>query len=63
MSNWGLKCRECGHSFSFSEIEDTLENYYLPVRPIFPKEGLLRECPVCFSKRVYLSTELFYRAA
>jgi hypothetical protein len=62
MPNWGLKCKLCGHSFTLAEIEDTLENYYLPIRPVFPKEGLLRECPVCFSRLTYLPTELFYRA-
>ncbi len=62
MSNWGLKCRECGHSFTFAEIEDTLENYFLPARPQFPEEGLLRECPYCLTKVTYFRNELTYRA-
>jgi hypothetical protein len=61
MSNWGVKCKQCGHSFSFAEIEDALENYYLPPKPVFPKEGVLRECPSCFSKLQYLPADLFYR--
>jgi hypothetical protein len=62
MPNWDLKCEQCGNSFMFVEIEDTLENYFFPVKPVFPKEGLLRECPYCASKSTYMLHELFYRA-
>ncbi len=62
MSNWALKCKQCGSPFTFAEIEDTLENYFLPARPVLPKEGLLQECPSCLTKLSYLSTELIYRA-
>jgi hypothetical protein len=61
MPNWGLKCKQCSHTFTFAEIEDTLENYYVPVKPVFPKEGLLKECPHCAFKFRYLPHELFYR--
>jgi hypothetical protein len=33
MPNWGVKCEQCGHSFTFAEIEDTLENYFLSAKP------------------------------
>ncbi len=58
MSNWEIKCKQCGHSFTFEKIKDMLENYYFLVKPKFPKEGLLRECPFCFSRLAYLPIEL-----
>jgi hypothetical protein len=62
MANWELKCEQCGRSFTFAEIEDTLENYYLPARPNFPNEGLSLECPHCLTKFTYFRNDLAYRA-
>ena len=61
VSNWELSCKTCGHSFTFGEIEDTLENYFLPLRPSFPREGLLRECPSCLETPRYAPFELSYK--
>jgi hypothetical protein len=61
MSNWALKCKVCGNPFTFAEIEDTLENFFLPARLVVPREGVL-QCPFCLTKLTYLPTELVYRA-
>jgi hypothetical protein len=37
MANWALNCKACGRSFTFADIEDTLENYFLPAKPLFPR--------------------------
>jgi hypothetical protein len=33
--------------------DDDLQNYYLPLRPAFPEEGLEIECPNCSYRAIY----------
>jgi DNA-directed RNA polymerase subunit RPC12/RpoP len=61
MAEWELKCVNCNQNFTQSIIADTLSNYYLPVRPVFPEEGAEFECPHCGFKAVYQRTDLTYK--
>lgn len=47
MASWGLACKNCHAVFTHSQIPNTLADYYLPIRPEFPPDGLERECPNC----------------
>jgi DNA-directed RNA polymerase subunit RPC12/RpoP len=54
MATWELQCPNCKNKFAYMRItDDDLENYYLPLRPIFPEDGLEVECPDCSFKAVY----------
>jgi hypothetical protein len=61
MEIWGLACKGCGQLFKHSEIEDTLENRFLPLRPRLPLEGATSECPSCKAKFSYATYELRYQ--
>ena len=45
MASWALACKNCRKVFTYSQIPDTLADYYLPTRPAFPPSGVERECP------------------
>jgi hypothetical protein len=62
MANWILNCRHCGQSFSVFQIGDSLSDYFFPVKPKFPPEGMLCECPDCKIVSIYRESELRYEA-
>src|SRR5580700_6645863 len=49
MANWALACKNCRKVFTYSQIPDTVADYYLPTRPKFPPSGAERECPIARS--------------
>lgn len=53
MANWELQCPNCQKKFIYLRIEDDLESFYIPKRPMFPDNGLNVECPSCGSKTAY----------
>lgn len=61
MASWGLACKNCHAVFTHSQIPNTLADYYLPIRPEFPPDGLERECPNCKITSTYQRSELTFR--
>jgi DNA-directed RNA polymerase subunit RPC12/RpoP len=61
MANWGLKCKRCGVIFTHSRIGETLTDYFVPLKPELPTEGLELECPHCKTKSIYLRNDLTYK--
>jgi hypothetical protein len=53
MASWALKCKRCGEVFTYSQISETLANYFFPTKPEFPPEGLECECSNCKAKSTY----------
>ena len=39
MAAWGFTCANCNKQFAQFRIEDTLESYFFPEKPDFPKGG------------------------
>ena len=62
MASWSLACKNCNKAFAYSEIGDTLSEFFIPLRPEFPPEGVERECPHCKDKAIYQRNELTYRS-
>ena len=62
MASWALTCKNCRAVFTYSQISETLADYFMPMRPEFPKEGLEHECPYCETKSTYKRHELVYRS-
>jgi uncharacterized protein YbaR (Trm112 family) len=63
MASWMLSCPECNGEFKYSEIEPgKLIDFYLPMKPAFPKEGTLVECPHCKKSSLTYQHQLFYKA-
>jgi hypothetical protein len=60
MAAWHLYCRSCNQRLAQFNIEDDLENLYLPARPDLLKGGQEYECPTCGDKVTYLQTDVFY---
>ena len=60
MAAWGVTCLNCNRQFAQFNIEDDLENLYLPVKPDLPKGGQELACPHCGHKATYQHTDLFY---
>jgi DNA-directed RNA polymerase subunit RPC12/RpoP len=60
MAAWGVTCLNCNRQFAQFNIEDDLENLYLPVKPDLPKGGKELACPHCGHKATYQQTDLFY---
>jgi DNA-directed RNA polymerase subunit RPC12/RpoP len=60
MAAWGFTCANCGKKFAEFHIEDTLESYFFPVKPDFPKGGKEFECPNCSHNAKYQRTDLDY---
>ncbi len=61
MASWLLDCKNCHEAFPYSLIPDTLAEYYLPSRPVFPPEGRERECPNCKTKFTYHLIDLRFK--
>ncbi len=63
MASWVLTYKKCDEVFSYSHVgEETLFDYFLPLRPDFTPEGTECECPNCKVKSTYQSTELRYQS-
>ena len=60
MAAWGFTCANCNKQFAQFEIEDTVENYFFPEKPDFPKGGKEFECPNCGHKAMYQRIDLAY---
>jgi hypothetical protein len=61
MASWALACKNCRAVFTHSEIPNTLVDFYLPMKPEFPPEGLRCECPNCKAESVYRASELTFQ--
>jgi hypothetical protein len=62
MASWAVACKNCRAVFTYSQISDTLADYYLPTRPAFPPSGDERECPNCKSKFAYQGSDLKFQS-
>jgi predicted nucleic-acid-binding Zn-ribbon protein len=63
MANWVLSCRKCKTNFEHSKIAVAgLANYFIPLKPEFPPDGIERECPNCGYKAFYQKTDIKYQA-
>jgi hypothetical protein len=63
MPSWTVICRYCGHSFSVSQIGDSLADYYFPAKPKIQAAGISCQCPNCTIKATYDLNELRYDAS
>jgi DNA-directed RNA polymerase subunit RPC12/RpoP len=63
MASWGLRCPNCNSTFTHSQVEDTLANFYIPAKPTFPVGGETLDCPHCGHNHLYQETDLIYQAA
>lgn len=61
MTTWGLACKNCRATFTHSQIPDTLADYFLPTRPVFPPEGLRCECLNCKAESTYRDSSCLKR--
>jgi rRNA maturation endonuclease Nob1 len=62
MASWVLECIHCNAIFTHSAIEEGLENYFLPIKPVFPEDGQSMSCPQCGHSARYQSSDLRYQA-
>jgi endogenous inhibitor of DNA gyrase (YacG/DUF329 family) len=63
MPSWTLQCPECQSVFEHARIDDTrIEDYLLPVKPVFPVLGLEIKCARCGLAATYQQSDLSYRA-
>jgi DNA-directed RNA polymerase subunit RPC12/RpoP len=53
MATWELQCPNCKNKFTYMVIGEELEDYYLPLRPLFPENGQEVVCPNCSYKAIY----------
>lgn len=60
MAAWALSCANCNLRLADFAIEDTVEGYFFPAKPDFPKDGKEFECLNCGHKAVYQKTDLKY---
>jgi DNA-directed RNA polymerase subunit RPC12/RpoP len=60
MASWGFTCANFNKQFAQFRIEDTLESYFFPEEPDFPKGGKEFECPNCGHKAMYQRIDLAY---
>ena len=62
MASWVLICPKCNSAFAHSQVKDTLENFFLASKPIFPTGGTALDCPNCGHTATYQQTDLRYRS-
>jgi DNA-directed RNA polymerase subunit RPC12/RpoP len=58
MAAWVFTCANCDKQLAQFEIENTVENYFFPEKPDFPKGGKEFECPNCGHKAMYQRSDL-----
>jgi DNA-directed RNA polymerase subunit RPC12/RpoP len=61
MASWQLTCLNCEREFTHSVIANNLDNYYLPIKPDFPEDGMEFRCPHCGNKSTYQRTDLTFK--
>jgi endogenous inhibitor of DNA gyrase (YacG/DUF329 family) len=61
MANWTLECPNCNSNFVHSPIEDTIDNYFLPIKPTIPDDGVKMDCPECGQNATYQKADLRYQ--
>lgn len=63
MARWVLSCPNCNQEFTYSEIprKSTLADYYLPVKPDLPTDGVKLDCPSCQKPTTFFRHQLVYR--
>jgi hypothetical protein len=62
MASWEHACPNRNESFTHSLMPETLENYFWPIKPDLPNEGIEFECPNCGHKSRYKRTDLRFKA-
>lgn len=64
MARWVLSCPFCKKDFTYSEIpsKSTLADYFLPLKPDVPVEGVRVDCPCCKKVMTFFRHQLVYRA-
>jgi hypothetical protein len=63
MPSWVLVCHECKADFKTWQIDDRkLVNFLFPMKPTFPIDGIVTQCPNCKHDGIYQATDLRYRA-
>ncbi len=50
MATWELQCTNWKNKFTYMMIGEDLEDYYLPLRTLFPENGQEVEGPNCSYK-------------
>ncbi len=62
MPSWVLQCVNCKNRFEYAAINTAgLLNYFQPLKPEFPPEGIPVLCPQCGQRATYHRHELTYR--
>ena len=63
MPAWVLECVKCRLKFIHALIVDCgILNFEIPLKPVFPPEGISLECPGCKSTAIYQRFDLEYLA-
>jgi C4-type Zn-finger protein len=64
MARWVFSCPICKNEFTYSEIprKIRLADYYLPVKPELPTQGVQLDCPSCKRPTTFFRHQLMYRA-
>jgi DNA-directed RNA polymerase subunit RPC12/RpoP len=53
MASWVLECPNCKSVFAHAKIDDNFANYFLALKPEFPKSGQPLDCPNCGHKATH----------
>jgi hypothetical protein len=61
MARWVLRCTNCSETFVYSEIKDTLANYFSLAKPEFPEGGRMLACMHCGKESLFQKTDLTYQ--
>ena len=61
MASCGLTRKSCGRVFKHSEIDNTLENCFFPVKPQLPPGSAKSACPICKAEFSYPRDDLRYQ--
>ncbi|MGA2810120.1 MAG: hypothetical protein ABSG16_01880 [Candidatus Acidiferrum sp.] len=62
MASWVLECLNCNQKFEYSKISASgLINYFQPLKPEMPPDGVQMQCPNCGQNGQYFRHQLTYR--
>jgi hypothetical protein len=67
MPRWMLKCPNCSHTFTHTEIELSVieeahrDPFHILPKPTFAKGGESHTCPGCKTESVFQRPQLFYQ--
>jgi len=62
MASWDFACKKCDKAFTFSPIRESLTDYFMPLKPEMPPQGVERECPHCKTISSYQRPDLIYQS-